>query len=120
MIGEDIASVLAEAFLRFRRARRDVLPAAMFGEPAWEAMLELFVADARGQSLTARTLAQRCNASDRVMAAWLKFLTAEHLIVGDGSGHLDDPLTLSAQGLQQLEKALVHAQELRSLLDRAN
>lgn len=116
MVGEDTAGTLAEAFLKFRRARGNVLPRDMFGEPAWDLLLELFIADSRGRRITARQVQADSSVSPKVMSRWLIFLTSEGLIVGDGTGNLDDALTLSADGIGRMEQVLEHARALRDLV----
>lgn len=109
MNGDDVTAQLAGAILAFRRHRAQVLPSDIFGEPAWELMLDLFVADAHGHRLTGRAVANRSNIPGSVMSRWLKYLTAEGLLVGDGDGNLDDSLTLSGIGMERIEKLLRHA-----------
>jgi hypothetical protein len=116
MVGEDTAENLAQAFLRFRRARSDVLPREMLGEPAWDLLLELFVADSRGRRITGREVLAGSCVSPNVLSRWLMFLTSEGLIVGDGAGNLDDALTLSADGIGRMEQVLEHARELKNLV----
>jgi hypothetical protein len=47
------------------------------------------------------------------MSRWLKHLTSLHLIVGDGSGDLDDDLTLSGLGMARMEEVLCRAGTLK-------
>lgn len=115
MNGYDQVADIAAAALRFRRYRSHVFSAEMFGEPAWDLLLELFVADANGIRLTGRNVAEHNSLSPSVVSRWLKYLDAEGLIVGDGSGDLDDELTLSGAGMEKMETAL---NELRFIKDQ--
>jgi hypothetical protein len=116
MQGQDRASAIALAILAFRRAREEVLPAAIFGEPAWELLLELFVADANGQRLTGREVSLRSNVSPAIMSRWLVHLSKTGCIVGDGSGDLDDLLTLSGAALEGIEHLMKRAHSLQGAL----
>ncbi|RYE98677.1 MAG: hypothetical protein EOO77_36830 [Oxalobacteraceae bacterium] len=112
----DRAAAIAVAMLEFRRARSDALPAELLGEPAWDLLLELFIADARGQRLTGRDVSERSAIPATVLSRWLIHLTRIGFIVGDGDGHLDDPLTLSATGLSSIEQTMTHAHLLQAAL----
>ena len=113
---DDRAAAIAAAMLEFRRARGDALPADLLGEPAWDLLLELFVADARGQRLTGRDVSERSGTPPTVLSRWLVHLTSIGFIVGDGDGNVDDPLTLSATGLASLEQTMTHARLLQAAL----
>ncbi|MEG8055475.1 hypothetical protein QP150_00625 [Sphingomonas sp. 22L2VL55-3] len=59
MIDNDRVANLADFMLAFRRSRAEELPRALFGEPSWDFLLELFVADARGVRMTGRQISER-------------------------------------------------------------
>jgi len=113
VIDNDKAAGLAALMLRFRRIRTEEFPLALFGEPAWDYLLELFVADAHGVRMTGRQIGERLRISANVASRWLMHLTAEGLIIGDGSGDLDDELTLSASAMAQMERFLQKAGNLQ-------
>ncbi len=106
MQGEDRAAAAAYSILKARRSRANFLPAELFHEPAWDLLLELFVADAEGRRLTGREVSDAANVTPSVMSRWLKHLTRLHLIIGDGTGNLDDELTLSATALKKIERIM--------------
>lgn len=112
LIEHDETARLAEWMLTFRRIRPEELPTGLFGETGWEYLLELFVADARGIRMTGRDVCRNAPASSSAASRWLMYLTSEGLIVGDGDGDLDDELTLSGTGMQQIEQLLGRAQGL--------
>jgi hypothetical protein len=111
--GNDEAAQLAEAIIRFRLHRSQIFSPEIVGEPAWETLLEVFVADARSLPVTGRLVAERHSVSGAVMSRWLKHLTAEGLLVGDGTGNLDDELTLSGAGMAKMEVVLAEARILK-------
>jgi len=104
MIDNDQVANLADFMLAFRRSRTKELPRSLFGEPSWDFLLELFVADARGVRITGRQISERHQISPRVASRWLMHLSAEGLINGDGSGDLDDELTLSRAAIEKIER----------------
>lgn len=114
MQGNDRAAAIAAAMLEFRRGRSETLPPDLFGETAWDMLLELFVADAKGQQLTGRDVSRRSNIPPTVLSRWLIHLTKIDLVVGDGSGNLDDPLTLSGKAFESLEQAMDRASILKA------
>ena len=113
MKGNDQAAKLAASILRFRQFRGKVLTRDIFGEPAWELLLEVFVADANGEAVTGRMVAERRGVPPAVLSRWLKHLTVQGLIVGDGEGNVDDELTLSGIGMERTELVLLEARILK-------
>ena len=114
MSQDDRAASLATAILDFRRSRLKLLPPELFAEPAWDLLLELFLADAEGRRLTARQVCERSDIPPPVMSRWLKHLSQSGYVVGDGNGDIDDLLTLSASMLAQMEDMMAHAAHLKS------
>lgn len=113
MPGRDRAAAIANAILDFRSARAEALPLHLFSEPAWELLLALFVADAAGVRVTGRMVSEHRRVAGSVISRWLVVLTKAGLIVGDGTGDLDDLLTLSSTALDALEQLMKKADELR-------
>lgn len=99
----DQAASVAATVLALRRARNQVLPSDLFGEPAWDVLLELFVADAQGARLTVDEVSQRSSTHPSIMVRWLRVLTAHGLIMGDGDGNMEHELVLSPLGLTSVE-----------------
>lgn len=112
----DEAVELASAILEFRRCRSEVLPKDLFGEPSWELLLEVFVADAAGVPMTGRIVAKRHGIAGSVLSRWLMHLTAEGLLIGDGNGNLDDELTLSGTGMEKMETVMHKARFLKNAI----
>lgn len=106
MSRNDRSSAIAAALLAFRRQRSAILPREIFSEPAWDLLLDLFVADAAGRRVTARDVSERSEVSHSVMSRWVKYLAQAGLIVGDGAGNLDDELTLSGEAFEAIERMM--------------
>ena len=113
VLENDHVASLAAAILDFR-SRSKILPRELFAEPAWDLLLELFVADAQGRRLTARQVCSRASIPPSVMSHWLKHLSQSGFVVGDGKGDLDDLLTLSAGMMAKMEDMMDHARQLHS------
>lgn len=103
---------LAEAILRNRKRRSVRLPATIFSEHPWDALLHLFVADARSDSIRGDDLADLVGCTSSVMSRWIKHLSSEGLIDGDGHGEMDTVLVLSAKALNAIEAYLADTQDL--------
>ena len=114
MVSDDRAVDTAATLLGMRRARAEVFPADLFSEPAWDLLLELFVADGRGERLTGAEVSQRCNVPPQILSRWLRVLSQRELIIGDGLGNLADELTLSGAGMAGMERVIMGASDAKS------
>lgn len=103
---EDSLARAARGILRNRALRRAHLPADLFGEWAWDALLTLFVGDAEGRRLTGAMLAEELACPAPTMMRWIQHLLAAGLVISDGGRDLSSPLTLSAQAITALERYL--------------
>lgn len=68
----------AQAMLQRRRRRSDEFEPTMFGEPAWEMLLALYVRETSGASSTAEEL-QPASATASSAERWLRYLEKEGL-----------------------------------------
>ncbi|MEG3166503.1 hypothetical protein U1701_18145 [Sphingomonas sp. PB2P19] len=117
MVRNDRSASLANAIIDFRRKRAQVLPPVIFGEPVWELLLELYVADAEGVRLTGKDVTERYKVSVGVFSRWLRFAAQQGLIIGDGAGNIADQLTLSGDGMARMESLLSGASDVRMMLE---
>lgn len=69
----------ARQILDFRGRRTEGFGRAMFGEPAWDMLLAMYIAEQRGDRATIAELAAVSGASPSVALRWLNFLVAEGL-----------------------------------------
>ncbi|RYE95541.1 MAG: hypothetical protein EOO77_42675 [Oxalobacteraceae bacterium] len=118
MKNSDRAAALASHMMEFRRARHDVFPSELFGEPGWDLLIELFIADARGHRLTGRDVSVRNSIAPTTLSRWLMHLSKMGYIVGDGRGNLDDDLVLSPVGLDRFEIIIERLTQLKNSVDR--
>ncbi len=109
---DDELTLLARALLRIRQSRAGRFNAGLFhGEQVWNLLLILFIADGRGERLTGRMAIEREGGSLEVGRRWFRYLTQLGYIVGDGEGHLDDPLTMTPECVHELEAWLREARD---------
>lgn len=109
---DDELTLLARALLRVRQSRSTRFNAGLFhGEQVWNLLLILFIADGRGERLTGRMAIEREGGSPEVGRRWFRYLTQLGYVVGDGEGHLDDPLTMTPECVHELEAWLREARE---------
>lgn len=102
----DVLAVIAAEMLQARRVRGEVLPKELFSEPAWELLLELFIAATTQQRLTGRDIAIRSDTPVQVMSRWIRHLQNIDLLKGEEGGHLDDTLELSDRALAHMKRTL--------------
>jgi DNA-binding MarR family transcriptional regulator len=72
---------VARAILEDRKRRAAIFNAGMFGEPAWELLLNLYVADQDGPRLTIGKLIQLAGTPQSTSLRWLDYLEDQGLIV---------------------------------------
>jgi DNA-binding MarR family transcriptional regulator len=70
----------ASRILAARQQRRKYFSPEIFGEPAWEMLLALYVAEERGPRLTVTRLCHNSGFPLTTALRWLHFLEAEHLV----------------------------------------
>jgi DNA-binding MarR family transcriptional regulator len=72
---------VARAILQDRKRRGRIFNSGMFGEPAWELLLNLYVMDAEGPRLTIGRLIQVADCAQTTALRWLEYLQDQGLIV---------------------------------------
>ena len=101
---DDDLTALAGMMLHVRKSRAGHVPVDLLrGEQVWDLLLILFIADGHGERLTGRAAVGRDGGSVETGRRWLQHLTRIGYVVGDGAGDLDDPLTMTPQGVHILE-----------------
>lgn len=78
--------VVARRIVEIDKLRRRFFPSAMFGEPAWNILLTLFVASSRADR-TVSSLAESSGVPLSTVNRWLDYLEAEGLVMLDRSSH---------------------------------
>jgi hypothetical protein len=105
---EDDAVATAKRLYSFRRRRDSVLAAGLFGEPAWDLLLELFIAEAEGRRLSISHACAAAAAPNTTGIRWIKELESRKLVLRE-----DDPddarrsyIRLTGAGRTALERLL--------------
>jgi DNA-binding MarR family transcriptional regulator len=97
----DVA-LLARARMEFenRRRRSQIFGPEMFGEPAWDMLLALFIQDAIGPRLTAGSLLHFSSATTSTGKRWLELLARRGFIIRE-----DHPTDARTYYVRMSEKA---------------
>jgi len=99
----DPAARQARHILALRRRRRDHFADVLFGEPGWELMLHLYVADAELRRLSVHDAMALLSVPTSTARRWIALLASEGLVVEEGEGRT---LALTAAARLQLEAFL--------------
>jgi hypothetical protein len=78
--------MVARRILEVDKLRRRFFPSAIFGEPAWNILLKLFVASSRADR-TISSLGESSGVPLSTAIRWLDYLEAEGLVMLDRSPH---------------------------------
>lgn len=70
----------AEAAFKARQSRADYLPSSLFGEPAWNMLLALYLADFSGRPVTVSGLSEWSECPPTTGLRWLQLLEGEGLV----------------------------------------
>lgn len=97
----------AEEILALRQRRYAVFGRAMFGEPAWDMILLLYVA-APGSAETVSKLASLAAASKSTGLRWIKYLEAQCLIrcASHSTDRRAEVVSLTSKGVEAIESYL--------------
>lgn len=103
---QDRETLIAKArmVLDCRRQREHFFNRNMFGEPAWDILLMLYVAEPSSGRLTMSRLAEWVGAPPTTVARWVKFLEEERLV--ERKPHPTDRRTVFISLLQKGRAAL--------------
>lgn len=100
---------LARKVFKARRARQRFFSKAMFGEPAWDMLLALYMMDITGARQTVGRLTDLSNSPATSALRWLRYLEREKLILREP--HPNDRrvtfVELSSKGRSALEDYLL-------------
>jgi hypothetical protein len=103
---DDELAGIARAILSNRQSRSRMFPSNLFGEWAWEVLLLLFVADAEGQHMTGKRIADALKCNPSLIVRWIKHLSSVALVIDNDCDNLDVSITLSPPAITALERYL--------------
>lgn len=103
----------ASRLLARRKLRSTYFPSAIFHEPAWEALLVLFVADARGETLNIKALASMLDAPLTTSQRWIEYLGSIGMITRtvDENDRRRIEVALTEKGRRALDGYLLAIQQ---------
>lgn len=100
-LGREALLQRARDIFRLRRSRVQRFGRAMFGEPAWDMLLAVYIGERQGSSPTIAQLTGFTDAPPKVALRWLDHLIGENLVMLDGPRDVPERtslgLTLSAR-----------------------
>lgn len=103
MLDNDEAGNAAEAILLFRRDRDEIFRGYFLQDDPWSIVLELFLADTRGVSVTLREIVLRNGLSTKVATRWILHLIQVRLVSPMDEVDIDCSPLLTASALCKLE-----------------
>lgn len=78
---------IAKAFYRIRRERSKVLPDRLFGEPAWDMLLDLYVAEREGRDTSISSLCIAASVPGTTALRWIETLERFSLLYKRNDPH---------------------------------
>jgi DNA-binding MarR family transcriptional regulator len=99
-----LLGLLAEEVYRDRRRRARHLPSRLLGEPAWDILLDLYVAAGRGQAVSVSNACLAADAPASTALRWLNHLEGEGLVerLADQTDARRHCVRLTAQGMTRM------------------
>lgn len=99
----------ASRLLARRKLRATYFASSIFHEPAWEALLVLFVADARNETLNIKALASMLDSPLTTSQRWIEYLASINLITRtvDESDRRRIEVALTDKGRRALSEYLI-------------
>ena len=73
-------ATIAMSIYRARRRRSKFFDASLFSEPAWDMLLDLFVANVRGRKVSVTSLCRAAEVSDATGLRWIEMLESKGLV----------------------------------------
>jgi len=77
---EDLLGLLAEELYRNRRRRAQHFSHRLFGEPAWDILLDLYAASVRGETVSVSNACRAADAPPSTALRWLQHLEDDKLV----------------------------------------
>lgn len=71
---------MVDSILRMRRLRTKFFPDALFADPAWDILLDLYMAELQQRRVTVSSLCVGANVPQTTALRWIKMMTDEGLL----------------------------------------
>ncbi|MFX9608428.1 hypothetical protein ABTU70_19535, partial [Acinetobacter baumannii] len=72
---------IAKWWLKARRLREEVFGADMFSDPAWDILLDLYAADAKGERVQITSLSVAARVPHSTAIRWARIMTRAGLLI---------------------------------------
>jgi DNA-binding MarR family transcriptional regulator len=104
----------AEELFRIRMGRKLHFAASMFGEPAWDVLLSLYIGEPAIDAMTVSRIAQLIDTPLTSALRWVDYLESQHLIVRHAhpTDRRSSMVELTGTGRAQLELYLSETLEI--------
>jgi predicted transcriptional regulator len=106
----------AESAFRSRREREEIFDATLFSDPAWDMLLDLYIARARGRRVTTSCACVAANCPPSTALRWLELLERQGLI--ERSDHDRDKrvrcIALTSKGVEGMNEYIHRSAPARS------
>jgi hypothetical protein len=89
--------------LAMRASRHDHFPDILFGEPAWDLLLHLYIAEAERRQLSVEQCLNLSTAPATTTTRWIRLMVEHELVIHDSAG---EALSLTASARQALKAFL--------------
>ncbi|WP_375381942.1 hypothetical protein [uncultured Sphingomonas sp.] len=106
MNAQGCSAKLARLALLLRSEQRSVFGSGVSTSDGWDVILILFIADADGRRFTVGEVVARAEGEPEATRRRIAHLSHTGVVVGDGSGHMDDVITLAPIALTDVEDML--------------
>ena len=80
----DRGAAFIKTYLRARRDREWQFPRGLFSDPAWDILLELYVAQSEDRPVTVRDACKAASVPETSGTRWLRILESRHLVKREG------------------------------------
>jgi len=100
----ELLGLLAEELYRDRRRRAQHFSHRLFGEPAWDILLDLYAAAVRGETVSVSNACRASDAPPSTALRWLQHLEDEHLVerLADPTDARRHFVRLSKRGVERM------------------
>ncbi len=102
-------SKIARQLLKLRRDRQRIFSADIFGEPAWDMLLDMFVQHADGKRISVKSLCIGSGVPNTTALRWISVLVAEGFLMREPS-YIDRRITyiyLTRKGYESIRECLI-------------
>jgi len=111
---DDLLGLLAEELYRNRRRRAQHFSQRLFGEPAWDILLDLYAAAVRGEAVSVSNACRAADAPPSTALRWLQHLEDDKLVerTADPTDARRHFVRLSKRGAERMHAYFAEGREV--------